>query len=186
MKLEEENALLNVLLLKSRLQSFIMPYCLSRYNATERYFQNYNCIFMMGFKGIIYWQTEQPGRNGQISTNVTAHQNWIKKKQILWTDQSLGAKQNSKISIPFLFFNLIYLFLISGWLLYNIALVFAIHQHESAIGIPISPPCWNSLSSSIPSHPSMLLQSPSLNSLSHTANSHWLFNLRMVVYMFKC
>ena len=30
---------------------------------------------------IIYWQTEQPGRNGQISKNITAHQNWIKKKQ---------------------------------------------------------------------------------------------------------
>ena len=36
--------------------------------------------------------------------------------------------------VLFLFF-IIYLFLIGGQLLYNIVLVSAIHQHESAIGI---------------------------------------------------
>ena len=32
-------------------------------------------------------------------------------------------------------------FLIAGQLLYNIVLVSAKHQHESAVGIPMSPPC---------------------------------------------
>ena len=51
---------------------------------------------------IIYWQTEQPGRNGQISTNVTAHQNWIKKKQhtlkrpITWSETECAIKKNTK------------------------------------------------------------------------------------------
>ena len=36
------------------------------------------------------------------------------------------------------------------------------------------------------SHPSELLQSPSLSSLSHMANSHWLFILHTVVYMLPC
>ena len=39
---------------------------------------------------------------------------------------------------------------------------------ESAIGTHIFPPFWNSS----PSHPSRLMQSPSLSFLSHTANSH--------------
>ena len=77
----------------------------------------------------------------------------------------------AKYLFHFYFFNLINLFLIGGWLLYNISLVSAIHQHESAIGIHMSPPCWNTLPSS---HPSVMLQSPSLNSMSHTGNSHWL------------
>ena len=36
------------------------------------------------------------------------------------------------------------------------------HQHESAMGVHMSPPFWTSL------------PSPSLNSLRHTENSHWL------------
>ena len=36
------------------------------------------------------------------------------------------------------------LFLIEGILLYNIVLVSAIHQHESAIGIHMFPPSWTS------------------------------------------
>ena len=37
-----------------------------------------------------------------------------------------------------------------------------------------------------PSHPSRLSQSPSLSSLSHTANCHWLSVLHMVVYVCVC
>ena len=62
------------------------------------------------------------------------------------------------------------LFLIEEQLLYDIVLVSAIHQHESAICPlllePASPPTL--------SHLSMLSQSPSLSSLSYTANSHLL------------
>ena len=36
------------------------------------------------------------------------------------------------------------------------------------------------------SQPSRFLQSTGLSSLSHTANSHWLFILHMIVYMLPC
>ena len=60
------------------------------------------------------------------------------------------------------------------------------HQHESAVGIPMSPPSWASLPPSSPSHTSRLLQIPGLSSLSHTANSHWLSVFHMVVYKVPC
>ena len=63
-------------------------------------------------------------------------------------------------------------------------LVSAIHQHESAIGIHMSPPSSPSLLPPTPSHPAGLSQSPGLSSLSHTAHSHWLSILHMVVYRF--
>ena len=72
--------------------------------------------------------------------------------------------------------------LIERWLLYSIVLVSAKHQHESAIGIPMSPP-FSSLPPSSPSHPSRLLQSPHWSSLSHTANFHWLSILHTVTYV---
>ena len=50
----------------------------------------------------------------------------------------------------------------------------------------MSLPYWTSLPPSIPSHLSMLSQSTGLKSLSHTANSHWLSILHMVVYTFLC
>ena len=65
-------------------------------------------------------------------------------------------------------------------------LVSAVHQHEPAIGIHMSPPSWTSLPPPTSSHPSRLPQSPSLSSLSHAANSHRLSVLHMVVYMFPC
>ena len=68
----------------------------------------------------------------------------------------------------------IYLFLIEGWLLYSIMLVSTKHQHESAISLPMSLPTSTSLPPSSPSHPSRLIPSPSLSSLSPIANSHQL------------
>ena len=53
-------------------------------------------------------------------------------------------------------------------LLYNIGLIAAIHQHESAIGIHMSPLSWTSLPPPILSHLSRLLQSPSLTSLRYS------------------
>ena len=49
-------------------------------------------------------------------------------------------------------------------------------QYESAIGIHIPPPFWNSLPSLSPSHPTRSIQSPTLSFLSHTENSQWLSN----------
>ena len=71
-------------------------------------------------------------------------------------------------------------------MLYKILLIFAKHQHKSAMGIHMSPPSWASLPLLTPSSPSRLSQSPSFSSLSHTANSHWLSILHMVKYMFQC
>ena len=56
------------------------------------------------------------------------------------------------------------------------------HQHESAIGLPMSPPIWKSFPPPFPSHPSRLFPSPGLNFLSHMASSHWLSILRMIIY----
>ena len=75
----------------------------------------------------------------------------------------------------------IYLFLIEGWLLYSIMLVSTKHQHESAISLPMSLPTSTSLPPSSPSHPSRLLPSLGLSSLSQTENSHWLSILHMVM-----
>ena len=77
-------------------------------------------------------------------------------------------------------------FLIEGYLLHSSVLISAIHQHELSVGIHISPPSWSSLPPPAPSHPSRLSQSPGLSSLSHTANSHWLSILHVLVYMFPC
>ena len=53
--------------------------------------------------------------------------------------------------------------------------------HISAIGIHISPPFWTSLLPPSPFHPSRLIQSPCLSFLRHTAHSHWLSILHMVM-----
>ena len=57
---------------------------------------------------------------------------------------------------------------------------------DSAIGIPMSPPSQTSLPPPSPSHLSRLSQSPSLSSLSHRANSHWLSVSHVVVCMPPC
>ena len=62
----------------------------------------------------------------------------------------------------------------------------AIHQHESAIGMHMSPPSWTCLPPPTPSNPYSVLQIPSLSSLSHTANSRWLSMRHMAVCMFPC
>ena len=62
-------------------------------------------------------------------------------------------------------------------------LVFCKHQQESVIGTLMFPPSQNSLPCPSPSHLSRLSQSPCLSSLSHTANSHWLSLLHMVMYV---
>ena len=54
------------------------------------------------------------------------------------------------------------------------------------IGIHVSPRPWTSLPLPTPSHPSRLSRSTGVSSLCHTADSHWLSILRMVIYMWYC
>ena len=61
----------------------------------------------------------------------------------------------------------------------------AIHQHKLAKGVHRSPPSLTSLPSA-QSHPSRLSQRNGLSPLHHTANSHWLPILHMVMYNFPC
>ena len=68
-------------------------------------------------------------------------------------------------------------------MLYRILWFSVIHQQESAIGTPMSLPSRTALPSPSPSHLSGLSQSPCLSSLSHTAHSHWLSVLHMVLYI---
>ena len=51
------------------------------------------------------------------------------------------------------------------------------HTHTYVLSLFSLPPA---------SHPSRLSHSSGLSSLSHIANSHWLFVLHMLVYMFPC
>ena len=51
-------------------------------------------------------------------------------------------------------------------MLYSITFISTKHQHESAIGLPMSPPAWTFLLPPSLFHPSRLLSSPSLSSLS--------------------
>ena len=71
--------------------------------------------------------------------------------------------------------------LIVGLLLYTIVTVYAIHQHEMAIGIHMSPPFYTL--SHLPPHltPPGCHRALALGSLHHTANSHWLSILYMAV-----
>jgi len=69
---------------------------------------------------------------------------------------------------------------------YNIVVVFAIHWHESATGVHVSPhpepPSQLSLLSIPLCHP----RAPALSALFHASNLHWSSILHMVIYMFEC
>ena len=68
-------------------------------------------------------------------------------------------------------------------MLYNIVLVSAIHQHESARGIHVSPPSRTPLPSPSPTHPSRLSQSTGLSFLCHTAHFRLLSLLHTGMYV---
>ena len=63
---------------------------------------------------------------------------------------------------------------------------FAIHQHESAMGVHVSP--YPEPLSHLPPHPIPLgcPSAPALSALFHASNLHWSSILHMVVYMFQC
>ena len=64
-------------------------------------------------------------------------------------------------------------------------MVSAIYQHESATGIHMSPPPLKP-SFHLPPHPTSLdcHRALTLGFLHHTANSHWLSFVHLVMYMF--
>ena len=64
-----------------------------------------------------------------------------------------------------------------------IGLISAIYQHELSIGVHMPPPSWTSIPPPTLSHPSRLLQSPCLRSLSHTVNFYWLSILHWVILL---
>lgn len=76
-------------------------------------------------------------------------------------------------------------FLIGGELLYNIALVSALHQHDSATGIPLSPRLPTGIPLK-PHPPPTLLSCHRALCWAHTANSHTPSILHMVICMFPC
>ena len=63
-------------------------------------------------------------------------------------------------------------------------LVCVAHQHKSVTGIHVPPPSWNSLLSPTLPHPSRLPQSTGMSLLCHTANSHLVSSLSLVMCMF--
>ena len=76
-----------------------------------------------------------------------------------------------------------FLTLIGSELLYNIVMVFAIHWHESVMGVHVFP-ILNSPPTSLPipqGHPS----APALSTLSHASNLDWQF-ISYMIYMFQC
>ena len=87
-------------------------------------------------------------------------------------------------SIKF-FFSINLFILIGGLLLYNIVVVFAIHWHESAMGVHVSP-CWTP--SHLPPHPIPLgcPSAPALSALFHASNLDWWSISQMVIHMFQC
>ena len=75
--------------------------------------------------------------------------------------------------------------LIGGYLLYNILVVFAIHWHESAMGVHVSP-SWTPLP--LPPHPIPQghPSAPALSTLFHVSNLDWWSISHMIIYMFQC
>ena len=69
---------------------------------------------------------------------------------------------------------------------YNLVVVFAIHQHESATCAHVSP--YPEIPSYHPPNPISLgcPRALALCALLHASNLHWSSSLHMVIYMFQC
>ena len=64
--------------------------------------------------------------------------------------------------------------------------VFAIYQHESAMGVHVSP--YPDIPSHLPPHsiPLDCPRAPTLSALLHASNLQWSSILYMIIYMFQC
>ena len=81
---------------------------------------------------------------------------------------------------------LLYFIYFNGSIIYNIVMVFAIHQHELGTGIYTFP--YPEAPSHVPHHPILLSCSRALalGALLHALNLHWPCILHMVMYLFQC
>ena len=80
------------------------------------------------------------------------------------------------------FFSIIIYFSLTD-LQYWFGLTSVIYQHELTIGVHMASHSYISLPPPAHSCPSRLLQGPSLSSLSHTANSHWISYFTIFLYL---
>ena len=72
-------------------------------------------------------------------------------------------------------------------MVYRIVSVSAIHEHESAIGIHYVRSLLNLSPTSLPIPPLLVVTEHQVwTSCVHTANSHWLSILHVIMYMFLC
>ena len=96
---------------------------------------------------------------------------WTRLLRVLWTargsNQSILKETNPEYSLEGLMRKL---------------LVPAIHQHKCTICLFL--PSWTSLPLPMPPIPLGCHKAPGLSPLYHTANSHWLSILHMVMYVF--
>ena len=65
-------------------------------------------------------------------------------------------------------------------------IVSAIHQHELAMSIHVSPPSWTPLPPCSPLYPLGCPRALALGALLHASNLHWSSILHMIIYMFQC
>ena len=81
----------------------------------------------------------------------------------------------SKLIFTNFFFKISYFMLVGGWSLHNAVMGFAIHQHESATSIHVSPHP-ETLPTSLPTPiPLGYPRAPSVGALLHALNLHWAF-----------
>ena len=102
---------------------------------------------------------------------------YVSKFEKLSSDHRTGKSQFS------ILFNLF--ILLEGKLLYNIVVVFAIHWHESAMGVHVFP-ILNPPPTSFPIPFLRVIPVPALSTLSHASNLGWRSISHMIIYMFQC
>ena len=96
-----------------------------------------------------------------------------------------GFPKTVETRFPFIFFK--YKFIHFNWRLITLqyCISFAIHQHESAMGVHVFP-IVNPPPTSLPTIPLGHPSAPALSILYHASNLDWQFISYMILYMFQC
>ena len=130
---------------------------------------------------------------------------WMHEKENEWVSDAredgwdldnqehFWSKKRGETPIPqshpfllFFFFNFNFLTIYFNWrLLYNIVVVFAIHWHESAMGVHVFPIL---TLPPLPPHPTPQghPSAPALSTLYYASNLDWQSISHMIIYMFQC